>query len=146
MVPVARTFVRAFLADHPLAGDAELIASEYVTNTIRHTASGDGGAIHVTVAATPQSVRIEVTDHGPAASAPQSVPAPRRSVAEDDESGRGLLIVDHLATRWGHFGVSGGQKTAWAVVGDAAEEESAAGAGVFEAHGETPAPGTEPDL
>jgi len=143
MVPVARTFVRAFLAGHPLASDAELIASEYVTNTIRHTASGDGGVIHVTVAATAQSVRIEVTDHGPAVSTPQSVPAPRRAVAEDDESGRGLLIVDFLATRWGHYGVAGGQKTAWAVLGEATEEEfapaAALGAAPGAVQGEAPA-------
>jgi anti-sigma regulatory factor (Ser/Thr protein kinase) len=146
MVPAARAFVRAFLGGHPLARDAELIASEYVTNAIRHTASGDGGVIHVTVAATPVAVRIEVTDHGqaspsPAAAAPDAVlaapgavpaapgaapgatvaPSPQRggSVGED-ENGRGLLIVDFLATRWGHYGLAGGQVTAWAELGEAA--------------------------
>jgi anti-sigma regulatory factor (Ser/Thr protein kinase) len=129
MVPLARTFVRAFLGGHPLVRDAELIASEYVTNTIRHTASGEGGVVHVTVAATPQSVRIEVTDHGGAVSEPTSVPVPCRSVTDDDESGRGLLIVDFLATRWGHYGVSGGQTTFWAVLGEAAEDAPTEGAG-----------------
>ncbi len=38
--------------------------------------------------------------------------------ADDDENGRGLLIVDYLATRWGHFGVSGGPVTAWAELDD----------------------------
>jgi anti-sigma regulatory factor (Ser/Thr protein kinase) len=117
MVPAARAFVRAFLDGHPLARDAELIASEYVTNAIRHTASGDGGVIHVTVTATSHTVRIEVTDHGQAAAT--AAPAPRPgAAADDDENGRGLLLVDFLATRWGHFGVSGGPVTAWAELGE----------------------------
>lgn len=126
MVPVARAFVRAFLGDHPLARDAELVVSEYATNAIRHTASGEGGGVmHVTVAMTPRSVRIELTDHGRAmpgqAVSRPSAPAARREAADDDESGRGLLIVDSLAARWGHYGVAGGQATAWAVLGEAAD-------------------------
>lgn len=127
MVPVARAFVRAFLGDHPLARDAELVVSEYATNAIRHTASGRGGGVmHVTVAASAHAVRIELAGHGPAesepgpaASRPVAAPAARREAGGDDESGRGLLIVDSLATRWGHYGVAGGQSTAWAVLGEA---------------------------
>jgi anti-sigma regulatory factor (Ser/Thr protein kinase) len=130
MVPVARLFVRAFLGSHPHTGDAELIASEYVTNAVRHTASGQGGAIHVTVAATPDGVRIEVTDHGSATSRAAggelagesrgAAPGPARpgAGAWEDENGRGLLIVDSLATRWGHYGFGDGQVTAWAELGD----------------------------
>jgi anti-sigma regulatory factor (Ser/Thr protein kinase) len=145
MVPAARAFVRAFLSGHPLARDAELIASEYVTNAIRHTASGDGGVVHVTVTATPVAVRIEVTDHGqasrPPAAAPGATlaPSPQHggSVGED-ENGRGLLIVDFLATRWGHYGLAAGQVTAWAELGEPAHgdlgegepgEEAPGGAG-----------------
>ncbi len=134
MVPAARAFVRAFLDSHPLAGDAELVASEYVTNAIRHTASGQGGAIYVTVAATSLTARIEVTDHGQAvqlgaaaaAAPPARAPLPvrqRDGGAGDDENGRGLLIVDCLATRWGHFGTAGGQVTAWAELGEPSETE-----------------------
>jgi anti-sigma regulatory factor (Ser/Thr protein kinase) len=132
MVPAARAFVRAFLGGHPLARDAELIASEYVTNAIRHTASGDGGVIHLTVAATAVAVRIEVTDHGQASPSPAAAPAaaPGATVAPspqrggsvgEDENGRGLLIVDFLATRWGHYGLAGGQVTAWAELGEPAQ-------------------------
>jgi anti-sigma regulatory factor (Ser/Thr protein kinase) len=142
MVPVARLFVRAFLGSHPHARDAELIASEYVTNAVRHTASGEGGAVHVTVVAAPGGVRIEVTDHGSAAGpAPGAGPAagpgakhageyrgavppgatrPGGGVTGtwEDENGRGLLIVDSLAARWGHYGLGDGQVTAWAELGD----------------------------
>jgi anti-sigma regulatory factor (Ser/Thr protein kinase) len=137
MVPVARLFVRAFLGSHPHAGDAELIASEYVTNALRHTASGEGGAVHVTVAAAPDGVRIEVTDHGSATRPPpgtgQAGAFPGRQGASpgssrigagtwEDENGRGLMIVDSLATRWGHYGLGDGQVTAWAELGDPWEE------------------------
>jgi anti-sigma regulatory factor (Ser/Thr protein kinase) len=123
MVPVARSFVRAFLGDHPHAEDAELIASEYVTNAVRHTASGEGGVIHVTVVAAPGAVRIEVTDYGPA-SDPESGPAPSppqtgtRDGTWEEENGRGLLIVDCLASRWGHYRLADGQLTAWAELGE----------------------------
>ena len=130
MVPAARAFVRAFLDGHPLAADAELITSEYVTNAIRHTSSGEGGVIHLTVAATAQAVRIEVTDRGPPPSPEtETGPAPRPGgAAGEDENGRGLLIVDHLATRWGHFGVFGGPVTAWAELGDPAAADPGASA------------------
>ena len=132
MVPAARAFVRAFLDSHPLATDAELIASEYVTNAIRHTASGDGGAIHLTVAATPadgpdRGDRSRAGAPSPGGRATTG-PAPRPGeAAGDDENGRGLLIVDYLATRWGHFGVSGGPVTAWAELGDPAAGEPGEG-------------------
>ncbi len=130
MVPAARAFVRAFLDAHPLATDAELITSEYVTNAIRHTSSGEGGVIHLTVASTPRAVRIEVTDHGRASSSPDAGagPPPRPAgTSGEDENGRGLLIVDYLATRWGHFGVSGGPVTAWAELGDPGGDEPGGG-------------------
>lgn len=140
MVPAARTFVRAFLGSHPLAGDAELVASEYVTNAIRHSTSGEGGGvIHVTVVATARTVRIEVTDHGRAGpagdtattkTAPAPAPAPKQNdPADDDENGRGLLIVDYLAARWGHFGLATGQITAWAELGEAGEPGAESGPG-----------------
>src|SRR5580700_8889365 len=98
MVPVARLFVRAFLAGNPLADSAELITSEYATNAIRHTAAGEGGASQVAVSAGPGLVRIEVTDHAPL-EAVRAEPQPRGPVpqvghaGEDDENGRGLLLV-----------------------------------------------------
>jgi len=120
MVPVARLFVRAFLGDNPLAETAELITSEYATNAIRHTAAGEGGAIQVVVIAGPDLVRIEVTDHAPLEAVRAWPPAPGpvpqvTQAGEDDESGRGLLLVDAIADRWGHDGVAG-HRTAWAEI------------------------------
>jgi anti-sigma regulatory factor (Ser/Thr protein kinase) len=126
MVPVARLFVRAFLAGNPLAGDAELIASEYAANAIRHTAAGEGGAIQVAVTATEGLVRIEVTDHAPVEAVQAfrlaAGPVPQVGQAGDeDENGRGLLLVDAIAYRWGHDGVAG-HGTAWAELRAAAME------------------------
>ena len=120
MVPVARLFVRAFLAGNPLADTAELITSEYATNAIRHTPAGEGGAIEVAVSAGPGLVRIEVTDHAPLEAVRPQPPAPGpvpqvTQAGEDDESGRGLLLVDAIAHRWGHDGVAG-HRTAWAEI------------------------------
>jgi hypothetical protein len=40
-----------------------------------------------------------------------------RQAGQDDESGRGLMLVDALAERWGTNAVVGGGKVVWAVVG-----------------------------
>jgi anti-sigma regulatory factor (Ser/Thr protein kinase) len=133
MVPVARLFVRAFLVGNPLADSAELITSEYATNAIRHTAAGEGGVIQVAVSAGPGLVRIEVTDHAPleAVRAWPAAPGPVPQVTqagEEDESGRGLLLVDAIADRWGHDGVAG-HRTAWAEIRVTGGAEVAAGTG-----------------
>lgn len=136
MVPVARLFVRAFLEGNLLADDAELITSEYAANAIRHTAAGQGGTIEVAVAVTPGLVRVEVTDRAPTGPVPARRPAPgpvpRVTLAGgDDESGRGLMLVDAIAWRWGHDGVAG-HRTAWAELrgGGRGEREERVGQGI----------------
>jgi anti-sigma regulatory factor (Ser/Thr protein kinase) len=118
MVPVARAFTRCFLGAGPRSGDAELIMSEYAGNAVRYGRQGQDGIIHLTVTTTAATVRVEVTDPGPLpgpASPPQAPPAP---AGLDEENGRGFLIVDALAARWGHYGTGGGQLTAWAEIED----------------------------
>jgi anti-sigma regulatory factor (Ser/Thr protein kinase) len=111
MVPVARAFTRACLGSHPRAADAEVITSEYAGNTIRYGRWGTNAIMHVTVATARNAIRIEITD------APADTLAPSADeLALDDEGGRGFLIVDALATQWGHHGVGGGQLTAWAEI------------------------------
>ncbi|WUD79015.1 SpoIIE family protein phosphatase [Streptomyces sp. NBC_00510] len=84
-----------------LAADAEVIASELVTNAIRH---GSG----------PVSLRLikhrlltcEVSDAG------KSFPRLRHTCSSD-EGGRGILLVSQLSHRWGSRWTTGG-KVVWA--------------------------------
>lgn len=70
--------------------DVALVVSELVTNAVLH---GDGDiTLHVVVGA--DAVRIEVADRDPA------LPGPTYAEA-DAESGRGLLLVSKIASRWG---------------------------------------------
>ena len=43
-------------------------------------------------------------------------PPPRADPGADAENGRGLLLVEALSERWGHFGHDGGGKVVWAAV------------------------------
>ena len=71
--------------------DAELLASELVTNAVVH---GEGS---VTVRVWPgaHGLRVEVSDHGGA------TPRLQENRTAESEGGRGLGIVDRIATRWG---------------------------------------------
>lgn len=90
----ARRFVRGVLAGRAssdLVETASLIASELVTNAVLHA----GTSITVTVERSDAgTVRLEVADHSP------GPPAPRH-YSEDSATGRGLIMVDALAERWG---------------------------------------------
>jgi serine phosphatase RsbU (regulator of sigma subunit)/PAS domain-containing protein len=79
----------------PVAHTARLLASELVTNSVRHGGSGEGDAIGFEVTVSPSTLRIEVSDRGPGFE-----PAPGRP-GPDDAGGRGLVLVDALADRWG---------------------------------------------
>jgi len=88
-------------------GDAELPACEVVTNAVRHTDSGKpGGRVWVTVIVTDEGVRVEVTDEGGTSTEPH-VPSAAAL------SGRGLLIVQELAKRWGWGRDGDGRVTVW---------------------------------
>lgn len=70
---------------------AALLTSELVTNAVRY----GRGLVRLTVRSEPPSVRIEVHDDNP--------DLPTLGPDDDDaaEGGRGLRLVDALATRWG---------------------------------------------
>jgi anti-sigma regulatory factor (Ser/Thr protein kinase) len=72
---------------------AAIIVSELATNAVLH---GEG-SIELRVVADDAALRIEVSDEGP--NAVPSVRAPSADPAS--EGGRGLRLVDLLATRWG---------------------------------------------
>jgi anti-sigma regulatory factor (Ser/Thr protein kinase) len=92
--------------------DAVLATSEVVTNAILH---GEG-PVAVTVGHEGGVVRVEVTDAG------ASVPLPRQGHDDEDDGGRGLWIVDCLATRWGVLPRGPGPgKTVWFELGEAAD-------------------------
>lgn len=71
-----------------LREDAALLVSELVTNAVVH----GGGKVEVAVLLIADRVRVEVHDHG------KGLPV---GPDEPDESGRGLLIVDAVASAWG---------------------------------------------
>jgi DNA-binding NarL/FixJ family response regulator len=78
-----------------------LLTSELVTNAILHAHS----EIELNVSMTPDTIRIDVVDHSSA------MPSPR-TAAEEDTSGRGLGLVEALATSWGVDERPGG-KSVW---------------------------------
>jgi anti-sigma regulatory factor (Ser/Thr protein kinase) len=67
-----------------------LLVSEVVTNAIVHA----GTEVEVSVGLTPDAVRIEVTDK-------ESVLPTPRDATDEETSGRGLALLEALASAWG---------------------------------------------
>ncbi|GAA3977483.1 hypothetical protein GCM10023085_69880 [Actinomadura viridis] len=111
--PCARRFLRDTLVPGHLApgeevlDDMALVVDEFTGNAVRHTDSGQGGKILLRVLAGRGVLRAEVTDDGAGGARPLLRAAP------EGESGRGLHIVDALASRWGHR-PDGVRTTVWA--------------------------------
>jgi anti-sigma regulatory factor (Ser/Thr protein kinase) len=109
-VRLARAFVAAVLGDsHPCNDLAVLLASELVTNSVRHGGSAvPGGLVTVAVAICAGGVRVEVTDRS-GDGAPVLLPA---AFADGEAEGsRGMRLVDTLAARWGYWRGSGSTTT-----------------------------------
>lgn len=100
----ARAYVRTMLMIWGLGylcESAGLIVSELVANGVNASAGEDGPyrdgrllMVQVILRVNGTRVRAEVWDEAPGAPAP-------REAAKDAETGRGLHLVDALATRWG---------------------------------------------
>lgn len=107
----ARVFTATFLAvwdaaDH--VADVQLCVSELVTNSLIH-GGGSRDGFRLRLAVSNHRVNVAVTDSGSG--------RPVRQTAEwDSPSGRGLLIVNEMADRWGVEEHSVG-KTVWAEFG-----------------------------
>jgi len=109
----ARAFVAGLLGGSRDCGDtAALLTSELVTNAVLHTRSGgEGGTVTITVAHAPDGILIEVTDDGS---------RDRSPVVGGDpcaEHGRGLLLVQELASQWGYCR-DGARTTVWVRIGE----------------------------
>ncbi|MGI8451316.1 MAG: ATP-binding protein [Streptosporangiaceae bacterium] len=103
----ARRFLAALLDGHRAADDALLCLSEVVTNAMVHSRSHEpGGSFTVRAQLHGGCLRVEVTDQG----GPWKPPAP---AGADGQNGRGLLIVDQLAARWGRTGDQHAGWTLW---------------------------------
>lgn len=88
-IAIARFLSKAQLSQ--LTDDAQLLASELVTNAVRHAS----GPIDVRAYVRDGFLRLEVgdscVDHAPQ----------KRQADADDEGGRGMELVDKLSARWG---------------------------------------------
>jgi anti-sigma regulatory factor (Ser/Thr protein kinase) len=101
-VTAARRFVRDILREHPLdiVEAAELLTSELASNCVRHAHTAFELAVD-----SREEIRIEVRDTGEGRPELRS-PSPR------DPSGRGLRIVEAMASAWG-ISPSAGGKVVW---------------------------------
>ncbi|GAB2480958.1 ATP-binding protein [Nocardiopsis aegyptia] len=90
-----------------LVDGAALCASEAFANAVVHSRSGRPDGTVMRILSTPvvtnreTTLRLSVIDDGPVDSRPM---IPAQCTAEEwqeAERGRGLLLIDHLATEWG---------------------------------------------
>jgi anti-sigma regulatory factor (Ser/Thr protein kinase) len=79
--------------DDGVLRDAQLLVSEVVTNSVKHSGSED--PIRLRVWTRPRGLKVEVADGGFGFEPAQP------SSRDDAEGGRGLMILDMLADRWG---------------------------------------------
>ncbi|MEW2323439.1 ATP-binding protein [Streptomyces griseoincarnatus] len=94
------------LPSHP----AELIVGELAANAVTH-GRVSGRDFRLLLYVVGDTLRIEVTD-----TRGDWLPCPQRS-PDDAESGRGLLLVEAVADRWGVVPGPPPLKTVWAEVG-----------------------------
>ncbi|GAB2710808.1 ATP-binding protein [Kitasatospora kifunensis] len=96
----ARLFVQESLTSWGITSSsdtmetARLLASEMVTNAVIHS---DSLAVFVNVSAIGETVSIGVADYGRSGQGIRD-----RAPGLMDEGGRGIALVKHLSTRWGH--------------------------------------------
>ena len=77
--------------------EAQLVISEIVSNSVRHGGAGPHETIELSMSATATELRVAVSDHGDGFDPAREM----REPDEEREGGRGLFLVDALASRWG---------------------------------------------
>jgi hypothetical protein len=113
-VPCARLHTRQMLWEWRLTGlsdSAELLVSELVTNAIQISrADAQSAPVRLWLLAGRARVLILIWDASP-------LPPVRVSSSENDENGRGLLLVETLSARWDfYFPAPPGGKVVWALL------------------------------
>jgi anti-sigma regulatory factor (Ser/Thr protein kinase) len=121
----AREYTRGVLTTWQLqamSDTVELLVSELVTNSLRATGltgeCGDGGTaspVYLCLSMLADVLLIEVWDVS------SRVPL-KRQAADDDETGRGLMLVKALSKEWGCRMLATGGKIVWCecLIGDGA--------------------------
>ncbi len=99
---MARAYVRELLgaAGHPKVDEVELLVSELVTNAVRHSDSGRRahGVVRLVVADDGHALHVAVIDEGSSEHVPRM-----RPLSADSDGGRGLWLVDQIASEWGAY-------------------------------------------
>ena len=118
----ARRGVRDVAAAHGVDGSvAELLASELVSNAVRHSGAGeDDDDVVLRVTATGGVLRVELDDRS------EALPRPPGDPGGAAESGRGLLLLGELATRWGAQALPGGKRVWFEVACEPAQGDETA--------------------
>lgn len=104
-VRVARAAVPILVGASPRLEDIALVVSEFATNAILHSRSGDAGEFQLGIDRKPGWARVELMDEGPTGEPPPRMLLPPVGGLDDSEladHGRGLLLVAAAADRWGH--------------------------------------------
>jgi serine/threonine-protein kinase RsbW len=113
-VGVARRRVRSALVTdgvpEPALDDVEMVVSELLGNSVRHARPIAGGVLLLGWRAGGGQVHLRVTDGGSAHRVEAAEGGPM------SESGRGLHIVERLASAWGVIDHAGGLRTVWATL------------------------------
>jgi anti-sigma regulatory factor (Ser/Thr protein kinase) len=107
----ARVVVADCLGDRVAASvfrDAQLLVSELVTNSVRHSGVPAGSEVIVSVDLTPGMVRLDVEDPGHAGTVALRAPE------AGSGGGYGLNLVQALSERWGMERVAEGGTRVWA--------------------------------
>jgi hypothetical protein len=97
-----------------LAGPGHIVVTEMVNNVVAHAHT----AMTVLLARHGDTMSVAVRDHS------VSVPHFTGPVAPTSYGGRGLLLIDSVAERWGSLALAGG-KVVWAVLQDEEKPSSA---------------------
>lgn len=108
----ARAFTTSTLREwqlDELVQEAVLIASELVTNAVRHGLGGTDDGVELAWQRQAARVICMVTDRSPR-------PPVLGSADQDAESGRGLQVVQAIAATWGWMLLSATSKAVWAAL------------------------------